>query len=232
MTKSKFAIAGLAALALTGIPALAQGGPGGPGGQPGGQTGILERYIASLPLQTIDAAERADLVAMRQEEKVARDVYTFLGTVWGMQSFTNIAQSEQSHMDLVKLILDRYGIADPLPNENLGTYGDPFFYGLFEALVIFGLQSPLHALVVGELIEDFDIVDLQQALTRTDNRDLGTVWQNLYRGSRNHLRAFFDQLAVQNYTYLPIFLSPADYVAITTSDTEARPVDENGDPLR
>lgn len=223
--KTSFAIAGLTALTLCAGTVSAQN-------QNQGNNGLLERYIRTLPLQTIDAAERADLEAMRQEEKVARDVYLVLHMVWGSQVFANIAASEQSHMDLVKLVLDRYRIADPLPNEDLGVYRDASFYALFEGLAVFGLQSPLHAMVVGELIEDFDIVDLQNALGRTDNRDLATVWQNLYRGSRNHLRAFFDQLTLAGATYVPIFLTPVEYVAITTSDHESVPVDENGVPLR
>lgn len=223
-------LTGLLALALAAFASPQGNGNGN--GNGGGQGGVIPAYIATLPMQSLDAQEIADLEMMRQEEKVARDVYLFLGAVWGIQSFDNIAVSEQSHMDLVKLALDRYGLADPLADEELGTFRDPLFYSLFEGLVTYGLQSPQHALVVGALIEDFDIVDLQDALHRTDNLDIQVVWQNLYRGSRNHLRAFHDQLAAQGIVYRPIFMSLADYVAVTTSAHETVPVDENGDPLR
>lgn len=222
------AFAGLAVLALAVAPVTAQGNGQGTG--QGNQA--LIQYIRSLPIQTIDQTERADLEYMRQEEKLARDVYLVLDMVWDLRVFENIAQSEQEHMELVKLILDRYGIPDPLPSNDIGVFRDQIFHDWFVALATFGLQSPLHAYVIGALIEDLDIVDLEDAKGRTDNRDVMTVWQNLQRGSRNHLRAFGGVLVQNGYTYFPIFLTLAEYQAIVQSAHEPLPVDENGDPLR
>ncbi len=55
-----------------------------------------------------------DLVYLREEEKLARDVYLHLYNTWGQWIFENIAASEQQHMDAVKTLLDRYGIHDPV----------------------------------------------------------------------------------------------------------------------
>lgn len=49
---------------------------------------------------------------MREEEKLARDVYLTFGEKWGLTLFTNIAKSEQTHTDAVKTLLDRYEIKD------------------------------------------------------------------------------------------------------------------------
>ena len=38
---------------------------------------------------------------MREEEKLARDVYSELATAWDLGVFWNIAESEQQHMDAV-----------------------------------------------------------------------------------------------------------------------------------
>jgi len=90
--------AGLALFGLGAISAPAQQNGQNP-------NKLLETYIASLPIEAISAAEQADLLHMFEEEKLARDVYRVLGQVWSLPVFANIAESEQSHMDLVELML-------------------------------------------------------------------------------------------------------------------------------
>ena len=43
---------------------------------------------------------------MREEEKLARDVYLTLYDIWGTPAFNNIASSEQTHMDAVLMLID------------------------------------------------------------------------------------------------------------------------------
>ena len=52
-------------------------------------------------------------------------------------------------MDLVKRMLDKYGIPDPVTSNAWGVYQDPAFTRLAVDLVMFGLRSPTHALGVG-----------------------------------------------------------------------------------
>ena len=91
--------------------------------------------------------------------------------------------------------------------------------------------STLHALLVGAIIEDLDMVDLDYALVQTDNRDIDTIWQNLHRGSRNHMRSFHGQLGQLGLVYTGIYLTPQALQAIVTTPHEAGPVDEFGVPL-
>ena len=225
---------GTAALlfSLAFVPQLsAQGGPGhgGPGG--GGNAALLS-YINSLPLEFVDAQEEAELILMRKEEKLARDVYKVLHYFNGVPSFQNIARAEQEHMDLVGMMLSRYGIPDPLPSvEAIGLYGDPVFDQLFLILASFGVQSIVNAEMVGAYIEDLDISDLDDAIAQTDNRDIGTVWQNLQRGSRNHLRAYYGQLASNGVIYPGYVLPTSTILAIVNAPHETGAVDENGNPL-
>lgn len=225
MTRPFLVASTLAALVLTTAPTPAQSGGNG------GGNGAITAYIDSLPLQAIDAGEAQDLVYMRQEEKLARDVYRVLHARWGLQTFANIAQSEQSHVELVLYVMNRYGMPDPLTSDATGYFVDPLLSGLFQRLVALGNQSPVHALVAGALIEDLDMVDIHAAILRTDNRDVATVWQNLVRGSRNHLRAFYGRLLTYGITYRGVWTPYAEILAIVTSPVENEPVDENGDPL-
>lgn len=225
------ALATVSTCVLLVAPTYAQGGGNG-GGNGGGGNGAIAAYIDTLPLQDIDAVELAELVHMRQEEKIARDAYQVLYDLWGLQVFQNIAESEQSHMDLTLLLFERYGLPDPLLTDEVGVFPDPAMTRLFRKLVALGSQSSFDALVVGAIIEDLDIYDLELALADTDNLDVQVVWQNLARGSRNHLRAFYDLLAAQGFLFPGIWLETRRILAIVNAPVEPRPVDENGDPLR
>lgn len=170
---------------------------------------------------TLTISEAAALAFMREEEKLARDVYTVLFAKWQLPTFQNIAQSEQTHMDSLKSLLDRYGVADPAAGKATGVFVNPELQKLYDQLVQQGSQSLADALRVGGLIEEVDIVDLQTRVAQTDKLDIKLVYDNLMRGSRNHLRSFVAQLKNQtSVPYAPQKLSLAEYIAIINGNTE------------
>lgn len=158
-------------------------GNGGHGGFGGGQL-----QLTAIPPSDLTADETAGLLYMREEEKLARDVYNQMYTLWGQQVFQNIASSEQTHMDQVKLLLDRYGLADPALEP--GKFTDPTLQALYDKLITQGSVSLEEARKVGALIEQTDINDLQARLAQTDNADIQLVYNNLMNASYNHLSAF------------------------------------------
>ena len=140
---------------------------------------------------TLTAGEEADLQYMREEEKLARDVYRVLGAKWTTATvFPRIAASEQRHMDAVKAVLDRYGVSDPAAGNGVGEFTNPALQKLYDEFVGQGARSLAAALAVGVQIEEVDIADLEKALAETGNADLGRLYGNLLRASKNHLRAF------------------------------------------
>ena len=140
---------------------------------------------------TPTAAEASDLQYMREEEKLARDVYQVLAAKWTTATvFQRIAQSEQRHMDAVKVVLDRYGISDPAAGTKQGEFVNPQLQKLYDDLVAEGSTSLAAALAVGVQIEEVDIADLEKALAGTSNDDLERLYGNLLRASKNHLQAF------------------------------------------
>jgi len=139
----------------------------------------------------LTATEVADLQYMREEEKLARDVYTALAAKWSEATvFARIAQSEQRHMDAVKVVLDRYGIADPTAGKAAGEFTNPELQSLYDGLVAEGSGSLTAALGVGQTIEKADVADLEKAIAATSNADLDRLYGNLLRGSQAHLQAF------------------------------------------
>ena len=187
-----------------------------------GSISSLQTQLDALPKATLTADERAGLLRMREEEKLAHDVYVALDAKWNLQVFDNIAAAEQTHGDAVKLLLDRYGIADPAAGEAVGTFSNPELQALYTSLVEQGSTSLVSALTVGATIEDLDLADLQARTTTTP--DIALVYSNLERGSRNHMRAFTMQLSRNGATYTPTHITQAAYDAIVAGSMEHGPL--------
>jgi len=132
--------------------------------------------------------------------------------------FSNIARSEQSHMDAVKTLLDRYDIADPAAGNDIGQFSDPDLQTLYTNLAAQGQQSLAEALKVGALIEEVDIADLIEELAAVEHSDIQRVYGQLLRGSENHLRAYVSNLDRQmGETYVPQVLDQATYDEIISA---------------
>ena len=181
----------------------------------------LTDQLALLPLGVVSADEEAGLVFMREEEKLAHDVYVQLNAQWQQAIFSNIAVSEITHTDAVLLLLERYAISDPIGLNSAGVFADPVLQGLYDILVARGSATLIDALMVGAEVEELDIFDLDLRLaTVVENDDIVLVYENLKKGSRNHLRAFMNALSQQNATYVPQYLSQEEFDEIVNSPRE------------
>jgi len=180
--------------------------------------------FASTPIlaaqPALDATEAAGLTFMREEEKLARDVYTYLYPLWNVVIFDNISQSEQQHFDSVGQLIDRYRLSDPATPDVSGSFKDPELQALYDKLIVDGSTSALAALQVGALIEETDIVDLNDAIDATDQKDIIKVYSNLLRGSRNHLRSFVGAIEAMGITYEAQVLTQEEVDAIVDSPME------------
>lgn len=176
--------------------------------------------VAGTPKSALNEQEKNGIIQMREEEKLARDVYTTLGKKWGMRVFDNIAGSEQTHTDAVKALIDRYGLIDPSTDNTVGVFHSPDMQNLYNTLTETGLRSLADALVVGATIEDLDIRDLDVLMGGTDKQDILVTYQNLQKGSRNHMRAFVKNIASTGGAYVPQYITPEAYAAIITAPQE------------
>ncbi len=142
----------------------------------------------------LSQSEIQGLVLMREEEKLARDVYAKLGEIWGTKIFFNISASEQTHTNAVAGLLEQYGIPDPVIQDIPGVFASQDMQALYDSFVARGSTSLQDALIVGADIEILDIKDLEKLISETDEADIIRVYENLKRGSENHLRAFNRQM--------------------------------------
>ncbi|MEQ8703221.1 MAG: DUF2202 domain-containing protein [Phaeodactylibacter sp.] len=173
-----------------------------------------------FPTEALSEAEAGALVFMREEEKLARDVYLSLFERWETRVFSNIAKSEQQHMDAVLCLIEKYELQDPVGTNPTGVFQNENLQALYTTLTETGSESLEAAFIVGATIEDLDINDLNQEIATADNEDLIAVFNELNRGSRNHLRAFMKNLTNIGATYAPQYISEDLFAEITLSETE------------
>ncbi|NLS79818.1 MAG: DUF2202 domain-containing protein [Chloroflexi bacterium] len=160
-------------------------------------------------------AEAAGLLLMREEEKLAHDVYVTLYDQRNLSIFQRIANSESAHTSAVKTLLDRYGLTDPVGDNAVGVLENDELQALYDQLVAQGSASLEGALRVGAAIEEIDILDLQEEMALTDKADILRVYQNLLNGSTSHLRAFVSTLERQTgEAYEPQYMTQAAYEGI------------------
>lgn len=161
-------------------------------------------------------AEIDGLKLMREEEKLARDVYLSFYESYGSIIFQNIAKSENAHTNAVLRILEGYGIEDPAM-EAEGEFSNPDLAALYLALIEQGNQSLTAALKVGATIEDLDIYDLTELIAENENEDVARVYGNLLKGSENHMRAFMRSITGLDETYTPVYISIEEFETILSS---------------
>jgi hypothetical protein len=169
---------------------------------------------SSIPLTQ---AEIDDLKFLREEEKLARDVYLFSYDKYEAAIFNNISQSEQKHMNSVLSLMNKYGIPDSASTE-IGVFNNSDLQSLYSSLTAQSDISLIEALKVGATIEDLDINDIDVFIGHTTKSDLLNVYDNLTCGSKNHIRSYTSQLTANNVTYIPQYIS-AEYYNLILSES-------------
>ena len=95
---------------------------------------------AAPAVPVLSAIEAEDLMFMREEEKLARDVYVELYRYYKEQGielliFAKIARSEQRHMDAMLKMLDKYELDDPTAETVPGEFENPILGNLYANLL-------------------------------------------------------------------------------------------------
>jgi hypothetical protein len=163
-------------------------------------------------------SDKNALLFMLEEEKLARDTYTYLWEVWQINPFTNIKSSEQSHMDAIAQVLTSYGIQYTILPA--GQFADSLLLNFYNQFVTSGSISSSNAFQIGATIEDLDISDLEEYTAQSTNETVINVFNSLECGSRNHLRSFVSAIVSAGGSYAPQFMSQDYYNEIVSSNNE------------
>lgn len=166
---------------------------------------------------TLSENEISDLKFLREEEKLAYDIYTYAFSKYGNNIFQNIASSENTHTNKVLSLLNDYNIEDPVGTNGMGVFTNAELQNIYNGLKAMVDSSETYALTVGATVEDLDIHDIEHLETRTTNSTILGVYSSLKCGSRNHLRSFVGAL---NGDYIPQYISQTEYDAIISGSSE------------
>ncbi|NOR86490.1 MAG: DUF2202 domain-containing protein [Bacteroidales bacterium] len=159
---------------------------------------------------TLSPEEEAGLLFMREEEKLAHDVYVYLFNMWEVPVFDFISRSESFHTNRILFLINKYGLEDPaLPT--VGEFTNTELQTLYNQLIATGSESLISALIVGATVEEVDILDLFERMEQTENPIITRVYSSLEKGSEAHLRAFVRQLSFNGHEYIPQFLSQEEF---------------------
>ena len=164
----------------------------------------------------LNKQEKDAILYMREEEKLARDIYNLLYDKWEINPFDNIRQSEQIHMDRMKTLITTYQLEDPVTknNDKPGVFTNILLQQYYNELSISGSNSLIDALKAGTKIEELDIADIEERIKQTGRQDIVSSYNFLKMASENHLRAFVRRLKMQGVIYEPVILSKTEFEKI------------------
>jgi hypothetical protein len=172
---------------------------------------------------SISKSDAEGLIFTVEEEKLARDVYTYLYNRWHLNVFKNIMSAEQTHMDAVSALISKYNLDNPTDGEKAGAFQNEEIQHLYDSLTAEGSKSKEDALIVGAKIEEIDIRDIEDKISKTDNTNIQPVYRRLTSGSENHLRAFVSNLKNYGISYSPNYLSQEQFDSIINASNGKGP---------
>ena len=154
--------------------------------------------------------ESESLIYMYEEEKLAHDVYLKMPEKYSVPVFKNITKSEAYHMKMVLDLIKKYELKDPAGKE-VGKFQNKNLQKLYNDLITKGSENLISALIVGATIEDVDIFDLEEKLSKIKNEEIIKVYKQLICGSENHMRAFIGHLKNKEISYTPQYINKSRY---------------------
>lgn len=135
--------------------------------------------------------QSSKLEYLLQEEKLARDVYMQMYTLWWNKKFYNIISSEENHQSQVARLLEKYEIGNPIKELWIGEFRDNEFKNLYEQFIASGSISLANAFQVWVTIENTDINDIEETMKLFEGYpDVQQVLTVLLEWSKRHLAAF------------------------------------------
>ena len=168
----------------------------GQGPNDDGQRGPGSCDDCDAEMGVLTEEQKAGLVFMANEEKMAQDVYAAFAELYDMPIFSNIAESEAMHQQAVGVVLERYGVEDTAIGLPAGEFSNEAIATLHNSLVEQGSASLEEALAAGVLIEKADIADLEVRMEGLEETapDVYEMYSHLLAASQNHLAAFEGRL--------------------------------------
>lgn len=184
----------------------------------GEQTALEEAAGAGSVAAAATLSERDSngLAFIWEEEKTARDLYTALYEKYSDPIFSDLARSEQSHMDQARAIMDQYGLVAPgnPGKDEQGIFENQTLQKIYDELLARGSASHEDALKAAATFEEISIIDLKKEIYATQAEDAKAMYQGLFAGSQKHLRSYVRDLYDLNIKYDPQYMERDEFEGI------------------
>lgn len=168
--------------------------------------------------EQLSAKDQEDLLFLFEEEKMARDTYRYMDSLWSVNQFANIKESEQKHMDAIGTLLDKYEITYTI--QPVGIFNNSELQALYDQFISDGATNKNAALQIGATIEDMDIYDLKNYIEQFKQADIDQALEKLLCASGNHMRAFTKAIENNGGTYTPQYITESEYQEILAGQHE------------
>lgn len=160
----------------------------------------------------LTADEIEFIFAVREDEKVARDLYFSFFQKFGLKPFENIGKAEDNHIKATEKLFDYYEIDYPALSAN-GKFEDAIRQKLYDSLLLKGTPE-LEAFKVMAFLEESNIVEYGEVLKTIVNPNIKIVIENLAKASANHFKAAIRQITALGGTYAPALMTQEQYRAV------------------
>lgn len=168
---------------------------------------------------TLNELELDDIKKISDDEMLAYKTYKYICDKYDINIFNNITESELTHYNAVSYIISKSNLTDEKYNEMFYLEESQVLY---DELTKKADMSVTEALKVALKIEELDIKDIEMVKANSSNPELLSLYNNLQKASRNHLRSFNKVLSRYGETYTPEHLSQDEFNAIILAPMELK----------
>lgn len=164
----------------------------------------------------LSADEIEFLFAIREDEKVARDLYTSFSALYPASvQIAKIKTAEDSHIACIEAVLDYYEISYPAMTAT-GVFEDAERQALYNDLVDKS-ATLLETFGTMAVIEEETVLAYKSVQSEITNENISLVVANMIKASSNHLKAAVRQITALGGSYTPSYLSAEEFDAIINS---------------
>lgn len=161
----------------------------------------------------LTADETEFLYAIREDEKIAHDVYAAFSALYpAAKTISKIMTAESSHISAAEAVLDYYEIEYP-PLSDTGIFEDADRQALYNDLITKG-TTLIKAYGTMALMEEETVYAYKSIQNQLTNSNLSLLLSQLIKASSNHLRATVRQVVKLGGSYSPAYLSDEEYQTI------------------
>jgi hypothetical protein len=178
------------------------------------------KTFGALSQAPLNGTEQADILRLQEDQKYITDLNAILATQHPeITVFLNISRASGAYQASDNVILQRYGIASPEKNAT-AEFSSEKLQAVTDNDINTASNSVRDALLVSARAEELHIVDLESAISRTDNPDLRLIYRQELVSSRNNLRTLSEWIAAYRTAFYPAYITVDYYRNLTGSPYE------------